>query len=274
MNATNNALGFDWNANHVIAQIKSAINSFKNQHAVAAVRADIVAHSMGGDISRTLLFKSSYSASDNYHTGLIHKLITVGTPHLGTPVAGDLVADSNKCVRDLLAKPSNGSRIAFSSVTVLTSTINGAVGDLVGNVSGGGLSTALTNLKNSPPQLLTAMVAGAMSPTQLNGLSCGPFCHAAAIRLLCSGNPLADNLTVSGWPTIVGSSSDSLVPLNSQINSNSSVGIQVTPAVHSAGMESLDFGAPSELDSASGIPDEVISLLNTVVTTTGIFVLQ
>jgi pimeloyl-ACP methyl ester carboxylesterase len=273
-NATNNTLGFEWNANHIITQIKAAINSYKQQESAAAVQADIVAHSMGGDISRTLPLKSSFSSSDNYSTGFIHKLITVGTPHLGTPVASRLLEDGNKCVRDLLADPSNGSQTAFTAVTVLNTTINGAVGDLVGDVSGGGLSNALKNIKNATPRFWTAMIAGVMSAGQLNGLGCGPFCHAAYIRFHCKGSSLADNLTVAGWPTIVGQSSDSIVPLNSQVNGNTSVAIQMMPAIHSRGMESLDFLAPSELDSGSGIPDKVITLLNTAITTTGTFVKQ
>jgi hypothetical protein len=55
------------------------------------VQADVVAHSMGGDIARTMAGLSNFTSQSNYGLGPIHKLITIGTPHLGTPLATDLI---------------------------------------------------------------------------------------------------------------------------------------------------------------------------------------
>ena len=48
------ALGFAYNAPNVLSQIRQYINEFKATNQVAAIQADVVAHSMGGDIVRFL----------------------------------------------------------------------------------------------------------------------------------------------------------------------------------------------------------------------------
>lgn len=62
----------------------------------ASNRVDYVCHSMGGDIARTVINKyaSDYSPSvessvyyKNYGKGFINKLITINTPHNGSPIA-------------------------------------------------------------------------------------------------------------------------------------------------------------------------------------------
>jgi len=55
----------------------------------AATRADVIAHSMGGILSRlyisSFLDMIEYERKDNFDDGDIHKLITVDTPHQGSP---------------------------------------------------------------------------------------------------------------------------------------------------------------------------------------------
>ena len=74
---------------------------------------------------------------------------------------------------------------------------------------------------------------------------------------------MADNFTAQNWPTIFGQDSDAIVPLTSQLNGLQ--GSQFT-AVHSRGAVRLGFGPPQELEEVTGIPDKVIELLNTPVT--------
>jgi hypothetical protein len=53
--------------------------------------------------------------------------------------------------------------------------------------------------------------------------------------------------------------------LKNQVNRFSSV--MIFPGVmHSPGLEGLNFSPPTEVDPASGIPDEVINLLNEQIT--------
>jgi hypothetical protein len=76
------------------------------------------------------------------------------------------------------------------------------------------------------------------------------------------GDPLALLLTAAGWnQESSGPPNDGIVPLTSQVNGTSST-LVFSGVIHSPGVESLDFNPPSEVDPASGIPDEVINLLN------------
>jgi hypothetical protein len=235
-----------------------AISEFRDALNVAAVRADVVAHSMGGDISRTLFLSpdGDFFANDTFGAGPINKLITIGTPHLGTPLATQILQDSNKCVRDLLASHQN---ISFTTVTIGGKTINGAVGDLQGDGRGAGLSSALNNFQSNQP-FPTAYITGVMNTSNLTGIDCTFFCAVNLIRHKCSNDPLAKNLTSANWPAVFGQDSDAVVPLTSQLNS--STGVKITGVIHSGGMKSLDFNGPTELEKDSTIPSQVISLLN------------
>jgi triacylglycerol esterase/lipase EstA (alpha/beta hydrolase family) len=253
-----NSLGFAYNASSVLAQINNFIANYRTSANVAAVKADIVAHSMGGDVSRTMYLLSTFLSNPTFPTfgaGPINKLITVATPHLGTPVAADLLASNNACVRNVLASDQD---YALASITFSGQTANGAVGDLEGNGFGSSLSPALTNLKSTQP-FKTAYIAGNATSVNLNGLSC-IFCTAEVVRALCSSNPLAKDLTASKWTTIYGQNNDTIVPLDSALNNLT--GQQFSGVIHTAALETLDFKGPSVLDAASNISTEVINLLN------------
>ncbi len=250
-----NSLGFAYNATSVLAQINNFIAAYRTSANVAAVKADIVAHSMGGDVSRTMFLQSTFLSGNTFGAGPINKLITIATPHLGTPVAADLLASNNTCARNVLA---SDGEIALQSITFSGQTANGAVYDLEGNGYGSSLSVALTNLKPTQP-FKTAYIAGIATSTNLSGLSC-LFCNAEALRLLCSGNPLASDLTASKWTTVYGQSNDTIVPLDSALNNMT--GLQYSGVIHTAALETLNFKGPSVLDPASNISTEVINLLN------------
>ncbi len=250
-----NSLGFAYNAPGVLTQINNFIAAYRTSANVAAVKADIVAHSMGGDISRTANLLSSFLSPGTFGAGPINKLITIATPHLGTPVAADLLASNNTCARNVLA--SDGD-IALQSITFSGTTTDGAVYDLEGSGTGSSLSAALAALKPTQP-FHTAYIAGTTTSANLKGLSC-IFCDAEALRLLCSGNPLASDLTASKWNSIYGQANDTIVPLDSALNNLT--GLQYSGVIHTAALETLDFDGPSVLDPASTISTEVINLLN------------
>jgi YVTN family beta-propeller protein len=97
-----NGDGFATNANIVQGQIDQNVNAFKtgmNRQGikVAAVQVDIVAHSMGGDLARTMVTGQSYLTDNNYKQGFIHNLITVDTPHLGSEFANRLYNSNALC---------------------------------------------------------------------------------------------------------------------------------------------------------------------------------
>lgn len=293
--ATANTLGFDFGAAKAFVQIKGQdqvkgfIKEFKqgqNPSSIqaAAVQADVIAHSMGGNVVRMMTLSPSFLSPDTFKKGFVHKLITIGSPHLGTPLATELLRPENSCVREYLAE---NDSIAFKSATIKNGNtgteVHGGVGDLDGpGTPKGEFIGALKTLQSSL-SLPTALIAGVMSPDQLKAMNdCSFLCGAAQIRAKCGrhrnrqgilipADPLVKKLTnsaISGWATLFGQDSDAIVPLTSQYNGLA--GMQET-AVHSKGTVKLGFGSPHEYEQASHIPTKVIELLNTPVTRGSIF---
>ncbi len=268
-----NALGYVYNAQKVIDQISSFVNTFKRGDnpasiPVAAVEVDVVAHSMGGDVTRTMPLVSGFGSDATFGQGSVHKLITVDTPHLGSPLATGLLTSKNTCLRDAF---NAAGMYSFTSVTTDSGQkIDGAIGDLSGNGTGGGLSPALQALQPSsnvplqiPHLIPTAYLVGAMGLTQLDGLN-NPGFFVEGLRYWCSNDPLAQNLTVLDWPGVMGGASDAIVPLSSEDNESSPYS-KVT-SIHSAGTEYLGFKGPGALQSVTGNPQNAIDLLNTWIT--------
>src|SRR5581483_6203451 len=112
----------------VLLQLDRVIRDYKHRFNVAAIKTDLVAHSMGGDLARSLRAVSWFASDANFSAGNVHKLITIGTPHLGTPIATQLLRPENSCVTQVLAK--DGS-ISISTATLSSNeTVDGGVGDL------------------------------------------------------------------------------------------------------------------------------------------------
>jgi hypothetical protein len=210
---------------------------------------------MGGDIARTMALSGDFRSNYTFGQGLIHKLVTIGTPHFGTPLATQMLQDANSCVRHILDE-----RFSFSSVSFGAFTVAGAVGDLSGDGNGGHLSEALSAL-SGPSPFPIAYIAAKMSSSNLSVLDCD-ICHAGEIRAYCyhHGDPLAKSLTSSGWPSVFGQDSDAIVPLTSQLGGGS--GITLTGVIHSYGVRQLGFRGPSELDDESDIFPTITDLLN------------
>ena len=110
---SSNAHGLDFNRPIVAAQLKRAVAEFKTAEQVAAVQADVVAHSMGGLVVRMLpLLEQAFFRDDNFQLGDVHKLINIGTPHFGSPLARFL--RRSPCVSDFLTdngRPTNQGAI-------------------------------------------------------------------------------------------------------------------------------------------------------------------
>ena len=267
------SLGFSYNAKSVLDNIFVAVNDFKFRGnpasiAVAAVQADIVAHSMGGDISRYLPLLPNFYLPGNFSQGEVHKVITIDTPHLGSPLPFGLLQGENQCLRDLFMFADN---MAFAAVTLDSAkqTTPGAACELSENVSGMSLCNTLQQIHDpSTRRLPTALIAAAMGSAQLDRIDDFHF-KAFAMRRICSGDPLAADLTSALWPTVFGGDSDAIVSLDSQLDGLA--GTAFTNAVHSAGTEVLGFGGPNVLEQASGVPQQVIDLLNIPVTDTSTY---
>jgi pimeloyl-ACP methyl ester carboxylesterase len=266
-NAQANSLGFAYNAPMVLKQLAAFVNQFKtgtnpDHIPVTAIQVDIVAHSMGGDITRTFPMVKGFYGNTTFGLGGVHKMITIGTPHWGSPLAPHLLDNNNQCVRGILATSGSPS---FTSVTFNNgTTTTGGVGDLQGDGFGGGLSQALQALQNPIPHPLpTALIQGLESQSQLDGLNSSTV--AEAIRIFCFGDYLAAHLTSTGWPEIFNQESDSIVPALSEVAGLTDF-TEVEGVIHSSSAELLGFGPPAELDAAGDIPATVTNLLNTPVT--------
>jgi len=229
----------------------------------------------GGDITRTLPLQLTFLGSRNFGQGNIHKVITIDTPHLGSPLATNLLMSQNNCVRNLLAF---GGMPSFQSVQVVTSmgpgalTLPAAVGDLVDSPTSQALLNINTAGQGSHP-LPTALIAGIVNSTNLAGLA-NTNTLGFAIHSYCGtilSNPLAVNLTPTGWPTVFGEENDAIVGQTSQLaNLNADPGQLFSNDgsgrgfLHTPGVEPLGFLGPTVLDPGL-VPSQVITLLNTPV---------
>jgi pimeloyl-ACP methyl ester carboxylesterase len=257
-----NSLGFSYNADRVLVKMEQAIEDFKaganpEKISVAAIQFDIVAHSMGGDIVRTMPRSTGYLQRKSFGQGIVHKLITIDTPHTGSPVATRLLStqEDNSCLRDVLAKE---GYLAFRAVTLGGRSVPGAVGDLVHAP----LSDALQSIATAGPKgIFTSMFAGVL----LDFTSLDPrLSRAGAIRLWCWGTPLAQALKSTTWPLVFtddGSHrNDGIVSHASQRNGSSNVAT-TEGILHSVGMRELGFAGFAALDP-DNIAVSVINVLN------------
>jgi pimeloyl-ACP methyl ester carboxylesterase len=277
VSARANSLGPLFNAPNILTRIGDFVQEYKGHNPrglpVAAVQADIVAHSMGGLMTRELPFVMGFANYFNFGKGPIHKAITIGTPHLGTPLAAQLLDERNDNLRIFLSLNGNFSFRSANGV------LPGAVGDLQGDGIVNGKRSKFLKLLDSatPYPIPVAVVAAEMQDSQLNNLTKSNYTKAIRYVFDC---PLAEALTPSGWPAIFKQNSDAIVPLSSQLSGSTSLVLSDTVtlanantfiAVHSKGTEQLGFGGPHELEGISSIPVKVVSLLNTPVTDNNTF---
>lgn len=76
--------------------VKGAIRAALAQYradSIVATQVDIVGHSLGGLVSRSFSQQADFKIPGNYNKGYFHKLITIGTPHRGSPL-GPLLWDN------------------------------------------------------------------------------------------------------------------------------------------------------------------------------------
>src|SRR5580692_8792456 len=168
-----NSLGLQYNAPRILNRIGKWIQSYKSGNnpagiPVAGVQADIVAHSMGGLIVRyfaTFPYFANDVTSPTFGQGTVHKLITIDTTHLGTPVATQLLSSQESCLERFLTV--NGHSVLASATTSNAGNVSGAMADLSGQGTTASstvdptLSAALAKIAQPSAQPLpTALIAG------------------------------------------------------------------------------------------------------------------
>lgn len=245
--------GIEVNANHTFDSTQGAISDFKTTVQVAAVQFDAVAHSMGADIIRALIVLDDALRNDNFMRGDVHKLITLGAPHLGTPLANSLYNSSSTCQSTFA---SNGLRI----------------GDGVRDLQENSLVLNFLATKSVIPIQTHTIVASA-SQQQTSTVNSN---FRIIGRTVCSG------LLPSGKiQDVLGSPSDLLVPELSQaafglgFDGGSPPRTTFTSVVHTTDRFIYTLG-PDELSrvpvgdghefAPTGIPGKVTDLLNQPIT--------
>ncbi len=84
--------------NAVSSSVAQAL-SYSRLQKTAVTQVDIVGHSLGGLMSRSWSQLPGFKTTDNFQKGYIHKLITLSTPHRGTPLGPELVASQYNLIR-------------------------------------------------------------------------------------------------------------------------------------------------------------------------------
>jgi pimeloyl-ACP methyl ester carboxylesterase len=258
------SIGVDYSAPMVLKQLNEFVNSFKRTTSTAAVQVDVVAHSMGGLMTKALREVTTFTGPSNYGKGPIHKVITLGTPHLGSPLALQLLSGQNNCVA---AKLASAGLWAFNFVAPMGSPpVTGAINDLAGDGQGGSLSVFLKSTKSPTIQLPMALVAGRYNFANEGGLySPKSSTMASTVAAVCSNDSIPKALAAHDWASIMGTpDGDGIVPLTSELNGQSNPANVINGIVHSSGAVSLGFNGPTELagEPGSAIANLVIQLLN------------
>jgi pimeloyl-ACP methyl ester carboxylesterase len=164
-------LGFSFNALPVGDDIIKSILTFRQgsnplNMPVAAAMSDVVAHSMGGLVARYWsTLRGSFISPLNYNQGYIHKLITLGTPHYGTPQAILSVLPETACSRNLAAVVGS---MFFSSALLSDNKapVPGAAGEMSADGIGQSLSVALEAIKSKAFAIPMATLAGDVTPIE------------------------------------------------------------------------------------------------------------
>ncbi len=265
-----NSLGFSYNAPIVSGEISQFIHVFKNGQNplainVASVQADVVAHSMGGMVVRQMALQPEYLSDNTFGKGVVHKMITIDTPHLGSQVSANLLADQqggHYCLTNILAA---SHKYVLSGVLFYDgSVVTGATADLNGDDVTGQYSQAINQLRVPPLSASQPIPISMIGGNYTNFEALDSSATSSELRRLCKTEPLAQQLTSTGWLTVFhGNANDAIVSENSQFNGNApNSGRLFNDYVHSSGTEALGFTGPGMLDSGA-VPSEVIYLLNT-----------
>ena len=297
LSANANQLGFAYNAPSVMITIESAITNLKTKAPggpAAVAQADVVAHSMGALVTRQAETLPGFADASSFGVGNIHKLITVGSPHFGSPFATMMLQD--ECMSFL--KSLQGTLVLGQTVTLTNGQppVTGGIFDLQGNAAGtAGLSKALNDLNNrSGYGVQTHLIAGSMSDENFGVAGGGVFmvpnqvCNGNnPVNLLYGPSLMASETTsYQGWTQIFGgNNSDAIVGVSSQLASQSGGNTDTYPnLIHSSGLivsftvplinKTVNLGllGPAELDLINSyIPTRIIDLLSEPITGTGLF---
>jgi pimeloyl-ACP methyl ester carboxylesterase len=185
-----------------LSTLTSALYGAANQ-GVASRSVDVVGHSMGGLLTRSFLDNTSdqapyFPAAPFLPSNPVHKLITIGTPHNGSPLAVTLFNNESKSAV-IVPPPFFVLCHLFSTCTL--ADLMGALGK---NVRGGAVQSLEEGISSAPKNYTFNSIVGAaptysLTETALNAL----------INIFLPGD------TVNG--ILGGPDNDTIVPASSQV---------------------------------------------------------
>jgi pimeloyl-ACP methyl ester carboxylesterase len=261
-----NGLSYDYNAPGVQQFIQREIRGYRGTASAAAARADVVGHSMGSLVARWGERLPGFSDGRSFGKGNIHMLITVGTPHLGSPLPSVILGD--ECASQAFTW--NGMAILGGGVVLQNPAVpvtNGATYDLAADSSGNALAPNLKALEKCPDSAPMATLAGQADSNNYSALTAKKQWLLSAVNYVACNNTstLLSLLTPSSWQGIFNNqASDAIVPVASQFGGGpGSFGAQPS-TVHSTGLLKL-FNGPAELQQGSNILFQITDLINTPV---------
>ncbi len=121
---------FAENAPLVLAQIRGTKNGLLTNLRMAAAQVDLIVHSMGGCLARKIAGGSDYFSAGNLGQGDFHKLLTLNTPHFGSPLATALVSLRSKMGTSRMSRELIGL-VADHRKTTIGQIAGGAIDDLI-----------------------------------------------------------------------------------------------------------------------------------------------
>jgi pimeloyl-ACP methyl ester carboxylesterase len=147
--SSTNGSSFSVNVPKIQQDIATTLSGTR-RHGIAVAQTDVVAHSMGGLLTRLYTGTAGYKTPQNYGQGDVMHLVTLDTPHYGSSFA-------NLLVNLHQAKPAS-AEATVRSITGGDMT-QGAVCDLSEN------SPALAVLSSSPTQIPSQVITGTRGPS-------------------------------------------------------------------------------------------------------------
>jgi pimeloyl-ACP methyl ester carboxylesterase len=280
-------LGFTVSMPVVVDAVLGDIITFKSGDnplgsPVASVAADFVAHSMGGLVIRYWAVDPIlYLSKTTYGQGGIHKLITLGTPHVGTPQAVLATNSASSCSRTLAAL-ADSLFLTSANLTGQSKPIPGAAGELSGDGLGYTMSEPLAKLAASGSRFPIATLAGDIRSIVSDLGYVSRFAISPGCSLL--GDPLGSRYDVADFETIfdprlatfpltpisqsVSTNSDGSVPLRSALMNRGKTSCSIDECfsgyAHSSGIATFFHGSVNYLqDSSQIVSSRVVQLLNT-----------
>jgi probable HAF family extracellular repeat protein len=194
---------------------------------------DVVGHSMGGLVTRYFLSPAGSAVRAGNPALLpnpVHKLITIGTPHQGSPLATALVNNQNQTSVVLLAADPELYLWCFAFSTCTLGDVLGVIGDSV-DTGAQSLAPGSSQLQAlSPTNVFSAIVGTAptLSTTEvLLNVLIGAFLPGQTVSTIMSGQP-----------------NDTIVPVSSQDPPRAADMATIPEVVHTSicGSYCLDVG--------------------------------